>query len=200
MELSNSVVIACHQGHADVAQVIRVVLELFQLGLSFRVHFHLCVRKSDVLELLGGHISDSQYVVLCVGGNNTMDEPMKMVFNVVDEVGGEESPAQVVLTPENVPELVRLPGRTVIALGCGTGREPFAESFLKAGCGAYIGPEGPVDQDSDTMFTIAFFYYLLRGAVDPTVSFTVEEAARKAADLDRESREGTWVFRYYSRR
>ncbi len=88
-------------------------------------------------------------------------ENMKMGLHVVDQIDGKWDGIEFALTPANIPQYVKLKDRTVIALGCGNGREPLAKAFLKAGCRAYAGAIKPVDQDSTALFAIAFFYHLL---------------------------------------
>jgi hypothetical protein len=78
-----------------------------------------------------------------------------------------------------------------------SGREPIARAFLDAGCKAYIAPLTPVDQDSDALFIIGFFYHLLSEERDPTLACADEEAVRRAASIDTAFKEGTHVFRYF---
>lgn len=194
MRMFDPVLIACDQGTLDIATAIRSALELFRL----RVYLHFCVQKRNVLDVLAGRIPDSEYVVLCCGGGHAPDGA-KMAFSVVDQVDGEWKEAEVALTPANIPELVSLRGRTVVALGCAVGVEAIAQAFLDSGCRAYVGPVRAVDQDSTALFAIAFFYHLLSPERDPKLTCAEEEAVRRARAVDRESAEGTQVFRYYAR-
>lgn len=203
MEMFDSVVIAYDQGSMDIALAVRFALELFRLN----VYPHFCVQKKNVVEFLAGNIPDSEYVVLCSHGlectHDMPEEPqdkMKMGFHVVDQIDGKWQKIEFALTPANIPEYVKLDGRTVIALGCGNGREPLARAFLKAGCRAYAGAILPVDQDSTALFAIAFFYHLLSQERDPSLSCSEERAAERAAAFDTESKEGTGLFRYYLQR
>ena len=205
MEMFDSVVIAYDQGSMDVGLAVRSALELFRL----HVYPHFCVQKKNVVEFLAGNIPHSEYVVLCshgLGAEGTQDTPeeppdkMKMGFLVVDQIDGKWQNTEFALTPANIPEYVKLGGRTVIALGCGNGREPLARAFLKSGCRAYAGAIRPVDQDSTALFAIAFFYHLLSHDRDPSLSCSEERAAERAAAIDTESREGTKLFRYYSQK
>ena len=201
MKMFDTVNIACDQGALDVGMAVRAALELFRL----RAHLHFCVQKRNVLDFLAGHIPESEYVVLCCHGlgsaNDEKEIPreMKMGFNVVHQIGREWQKFEFALTPLNIPKLIKLPGRKVIALGCGCGREPLARAFLRSGCKAYIGATRPVDQDSTALFAIAFFYHLLRPECDPAIRCSDKEAFERAAAVDALSREGTHVFRYYDR-
>jgi hypothetical protein len=197
MKMFDSVVIACEQSTLDIAIAIRSSLELFRLN----VYLHFCVQRKNVVSLLGGNIPDAEYVVLCCGGNHAGDsEPFVpcMRFDVVDQVNGKWQSCKIFLTPDNTAEYVRLPGRTVICNGCNTGQELLANAFLQTGCKAYIGPVSSVNQDSTALFTIAFFYHLLCNERDPSLRCSDEQAVQRASLVDRELREGTGVFHYYS--
>jgi len=200
MKMFDSVVIAYDQWSMDIGLAVRASLELFRLN----VYPHFCVQKKNVVDFLAGKIPDSEYVVLCSHGLGTTDAPeeqpdeMKMGFHVVDEIDGKWDKIEFALTPANIIEYVKLKGRTVIALGCGNGREPLARAFLAAGCRAYVGAIGPVDQDSIALFAIAFFYHLLSQGRDSSLSCSEQEAAERAAVIDTEFKEGTHLFRYYS--
>jgi hypothetical protein len=199
MKMFEAVVLACDQSSLDVALAIRGALELFRLP----VYMHFCVQKRNVLDVLAGHIPESRYVVLCCHG--TDDPPsapgpsqVSMGFHVVDDATGMWETTWFNLTPANVSAFVRLPGRTVVALGCGTGREPLARAFLRTGCRAYVGAEKPVDQDACALFAISFFYHLLGEDRPGARACSEQEAAQLAAQADPNCPEGTSVFRYYA--
>ena len=200
VKMFEPVVLAYDQWTMDVGLALRAALELFRLN----VYAHFCVQKRNVVDFLGGNIPSSKYVVLCSSGigNEMADEApdrMKMGFNVVDQVDGKWQTVKFELTPANIAEYVKLKGRTVLALGCGNGREPLAKAFLDAGCSAYVGAIRPVDQDATALFAIAFFYHLLAGDRTPFLPRTEEEAVKRALTIDSDCKEGTGVFRYYSR-
>lgn len=192
--------IACDPPSLDVTMAVRSSLELFRL----RVHLYFCVQKRNVLDLLAGNVADAQYVVLCCGGfgleQSEVADATQMGIEfarLVDFVDGRWQEVTVRLTPADIRALVKLPGRTVISMGCMSGREPIAKAFLDTGCKAYIAPVRPVDQDSDALFVIGFFYHLLSQERDPSMACTEEEAVRRAASIDMDFKEGTHVFRYY---
>ena len=201
MRMFDSVVIGASDETLDQALAIRGALELFRL----RVHLYLLCQKRNLLDLLAGKIPEAEYVVLCCHGCSDPDgqggwtDRVGLRFHgLVDEVQGKWEAVTAELPPEVIRQVVSLPGRTVIATGCRNGVEPVARAFLDAGCRAYMGAVDFVDQDSGPLFTIAFFYHLLRHETDPRVQYTDEEAARLAASLDTASQEGTHLFRYYS--
>lgn len=192
MRMFEPVVIGCDQGRLDVALAIRSALELFHL----RVHLYDCRQKLNVADFLRGNIPESKYVVLCCGGW-WGDMQMKSTFQVVDQLDGRWVSTEFSLTPADISKYVSLQGRTVISLGCNTGKKELADAFLDAGCSAYIGPDGALDQDSAAMFVVAFFYHLLRSDREPALACTDRQAVELAAALDAYSKEGTHVFRYH---
>ncbi len=197
MQMFETVVLVCDQYTLDIALAIRSMLELFRL----RAHLLFCVQKQNVLDALAGEMPEADHVVLCAGRTDLEGSPeeVKLGFQVVDQIDGQWQEVAVVLTPESIRHLIKLPGRTVISLGCQAGCKPLAEAFLDTGCKAYVGSASPVDQDAVAMFTTAFFYHLLRGERDRTLTCTEAEAVQMAAGLDDRCREGTGAFRYFTR-
>jgi hypothetical protein len=202
MRMFEGVVIACDPPRLDVAMAVRSTLELFRL----RVHLYFCVQKQNVLDFLAGNIPDAEYVVLCCGGFGLDAREgadvgrMGIEFaRLVDFVDGRWQEVTVRLTPADIRALVKLPGRTVISMGCMSGREPIAKAFLDSGCKAYIAPITAVDQDADALFVIGFFYHLLFEERDARLSCTEQQAVVRAASIDTDFKEGTHVFRYWGR-
>jgi len=200
MKMFDPVVIACDPWSLDLGVAIRGALELFCL----RAYLVFCLEEQNVLDFLGGKIPESEYVVLCSHGlGSEGDEPpekMKMGFFLPDKSGRERYGVEFPLTIKNIPQIVNLPGRKVLALGCANGREPLAKAFLESGCKAYIGADEGVDQDSGPLFAINFFYHLLSSKRDPALKCTDQEAVERARSIDVDFREGTRLFRYYVRR
>lgn len=199
------VVIAYDTASMDVGLAVRAALELFRL----HVYAHFLVQKRNAVDFFAGKIPDSEYVVLCSHGSsaegataNMPEEPpekMGMGFvRLVDQINGKWEETEFALSPSNIRQYVKLAGRTVVALGCGNGREPLAREFLKAGCRAYIGAISPPDQDATALFAIGFFYHLLSQDRPGSLCCNEAEAVRRAAEIDKVCKEGTHIFRYYS--
>ena len=197
MKPFDSVVIGSARDTFAEAQAMRAALESFLLN----VHLYWFRQKRNLMDFLAGHVADADYVVLCCHGSpcveGDLDTTRLRVHNLVEEIDGRWESATVNLSPDDIREMVRLPGRTVITQGCGTGVEPIAHAFLDAGCRAYIGPIRPADQDAGPLFVSAFFYFLLRPSTDPRVDMTERRAAELSANIDTLSLEGTHLFRYY---
>jgi len=171
------------------------VLEEFRL----RVHLVRCVQKRNVFEVMAGRLPEAEYVVFCPGPFMMEGDDLEVAFSVVDDARGQWENALVSFKPSDISHLVDLHDRTVISLGCRSGREPIAAALLRRGCRAYIGPTGSVDDDVCVLFTLAFFYHLMREVRSPGLSCTPEEAVRLAAGFDATYRDGTASFRYYGR-
>jgi len=191
MDMFDSVVIAYDPTTFDLAMPMRSMLELYRLY----VHMYYCCQKRNVLDVLAGNVPDAQYVILVAGGcdREELDRGGCISFRrLVEQVDGKWRPSEVRLFPEDVPGLVSLDGRTVIAIGCHTGCEPLARAFLDAGCKAYLGPTEAIDQNSTTMFVCAIFHYLL---AEPPDQLDVREAVVRARQIDSQ----TASYRLYSR-
>jgi len=196
MKMFEKVVIVCDLPQLDIALAIRSMLEAFAL----RAHLVRCVQKGNVFEVMARGLPDSEYVVMCPGPFMLEGDDLDVAFSVVDDAGGRWESVLVSFKPDDISRSVRLPGRTVISLGCRSGREPIANAMLNAGCRAYIAPLGTVDADACALFTVSFFYHLMREVRDPASPCTDEEAVRLAAGFDAVYRDGTGSFQYYSRR
>ena len=191
MDMFDSVVIAYDPPTFDLAMPMRSMLELYRLY----VHMYYCCQKRNVLDVLAGEIPDAQYVILVAGGcdKEELDRGGRISFRrLVEQIDGKWQPSEVRLFPEDVSSIVRLDGRTVIAIGCYTGREPLARAFLDAGCKAYIGSAEAIDQNSTTMFVCAFFHYLLAESPD---RLDDREAVERARQIDSQ----TANYRWYSK-
>jgi len=154
----------------------------------------------NAVDVLSGKIPDSEWVILSSHGLGRTDKPDEPPEEM--EMGFHIAGREFVLTPQNICRQVRLPGRKIIAQGCGNGREPFGRAFLDAGCSVYIGANASVDQTSSVLFTSLFFYHLLKPNGTPIPPhgkpariFTEQQAFERARSVDDE----TGLFRYYTR-
>lgn len=202
MKMFEPVVIACDTSYIDGAIAIRSALEWFHL----RVHLYHLTQKKNAEDFFSGNIVSSDYVVLLTGGlgrtnrNDESIDEMAMGFHrLVDQIDGKWDEVDFALTPANIPNIVNLKGRTVISLGCGAGRRPFADAFLKSGCKAYIAADGEVNNDAYFLFPVAFFYHLLSPEHPAAGECSDREAVERAASMDKLCKEGTHVFRYYTK-
>jgi hypothetical protein len=193
----DSVVIGSARDTFAEAQAMRAALESYLLN----VHLYWFRQKRNLMDFLAGRVAEADYVVLCCHGTPSVEGDLETtrlrVHNLVEEIDGRWESATVNFSADDIRATVRLPGRTVITQGCGTGVEPIARAFLDAGCRAYIGPIRPADQDAGPLFVSALFYFLLRPNPDPRVEMTERRAAQLSANIDTLSLEGTHLFRYY---
>jgi hypothetical protein len=201
MKMFEPIVIVCDESSWDVAFAIRSSLELFRL----HVYLHYGPQIRNFTDALAGGVPKSEYLVLCSHGLGEDDgetenaREMKMGFLGVDRIDGEWQGSEFVLTPSNIRDRVSLPGRSILALGCGNGREPLARAFLDAGCRSYMGAVRDTDQDSTALFAITFFYYLMRENCDLPHRFSERESFEQAKNFDPTTANGTGLFRYYSK-
>lgn len=196
MRMFESVVIVADPTTLELGVAVRAALEAFRL----RVHLYQCVQKRNLLDLLSGQIADAQYVVLCAGGFHPPEPEGLHFVRMVDQVDGSWQEMELWLTPEMVREKVSLPGRTIVVTGgCNAGTEGLAEAFLSTGCRAYVAPAEPIDADAVVLFTIGLFYHLLQEEREPAAACSLEEAVKRAAAMDTTIREGTHLYRCFSR-
>jgi len=195
MRTFENVVIVCDQPQLDIALAIRGMLEAYGL----RAHLVRCAQKRNVFEMMAGSIPDADYVVMCPGPFMVEGDELDVAFSVVDDASGQWQKELVSFRPDDIARSVRLSGRTIISLGCRTGRDEIASAMLDAGCRAFIAPVGYVDGDACALFTAGFFYQLMREVRDPASRCSDEEAVRLAAGFDAAYRDGTGSFRYLTR-
>jgi hypothetical protein len=204
MKLFDHVAIAGSSEATDPL-VLRSVLEEFGL----RVHLYRFYQRRNVEDFFAGKgvPSECRYTVLCAHGHGPDDDP-KIRFEVVDQVDGDPTavegwePYDFDLSKDNIPELVTAPRGTLVAGGCGAGREPLAKAFLEAGYEGYVGAtENYVDGDSALLFTIGFFSPLLAAERDCAPrTFNDAEATERASQMDKDFAMGTLAYRYWGSR
>ncbi len=103
---------------------------LQQFGL--RVHFYRLYQKRNVEDFFAGKGVPEEccYTVLCAHGLGPDEDP-KIRLDVVDQKDGDPTaiegwePYDFDLSKDSVPELVTAPRGTLVATGCGAGREPL---------------------------------------------------------------------------
>ena len=175
---------------------------LQQLGL--RVHLYRFYQMRNVEDFFAGEgvPEECRYTVICAHGHGPDDDP-KIRLDVVDQKDGDPTaiegwePYEFDLCKDNIPELATAPRGTLVATGCGAGREPLARAFLEAGYEGYVGATQPyVDSDSAFLFTIGFFYHVLADERDYAPrTFSNKEAAERVAGMDRDFELGTRSYR-----
>jgi hypothetical protein len=203
MKLFEHVAVAA-SSEDPAALALQSVLQ--QLGL--RVHLYRFYQRRNVEDFFAGKgvPEECSYTVVCAHGHGPDDDP-KIRLDVVDQKDGDPTAIEgwesyeFDLCKENVPELVTAPRGTLVATGCGAGREPLARAFLEAGYEGYVGATQPyVDSDSALLFTIGFFYHVLADERDYAPrTFTDRDAAERAAAMDQDFELGTRAYRYWSR-
>ncbi|WP_427895728.1 hypothetical protein ACQHIV_17890 [Kribbella sp. GL6] len=147
---SNLTIIAL--GDALEANAVRATLE----GLNYRTTTHWIGSRTELAKLLAGDLPTDDTVVLsCHGDDGTILVP-------------EEPP----ITADDLRTHGQLAGKTIINLGCETGR--LAPAFHAAGAAHYIAPSDAPDGTAALAFVTNFFF--LR-AYDVPLPEAVQRAA-----------------------
>ena len=61
-------------------------------------------------------------------------------------------------TAEELADIVRLPGKVVLSIGCASGSQEFADVFFSGGASAYIAPViSPFGHAAPVFVTLLFF-------------------------------------------
>lgn len=204
MKFFETVTVVCDQGGGmqRLAESIRTFLE----GQGLHVQFYNLVQKRDVLKFLAGGFPRTTYSVICCHGEEKEETGKQISFQVVHQKDNDyENPdgwerITFELTPENIPQYVQGSGRTFLSIACGSGHEDFAAAFLKAGCDAFIAPQGAsVDSNAAVLFTAGFFYFLMAEVRDSgRISYSDTEAVQRASAIDPDYTYGTRPFCCYT--
>ncbi len=121
---------------------LRAVLE----GFNYRVEIHWTGSRAEALEILRGSIPTFDDIILSCHGD--------------PEAGGILVPDEPVITADELAQVVRLPGKRVLNLGCGLGTAALAAAFLTNGSAAYIGASDDVDGNSALFFALHLYYFM----------------------------------------
>jgi hypothetical protein len=149
------------------ATAIRTLLE----GFNYRVTVHWVGSRKELLMLLDGSIGTDGTIVLSCHG--------------VD--AGIYVPGEAPLGAEEVQEVSRLEGKTVISLGCLTGSPAFATAFKTAGVAHYAAPTDSPEGRAALNFASNLFFLLAAGR-------SVEDAVSRAAMFDPETAQFELLF------
>ncbi len=145
---------------AAEGNALRAALEYF----GYRVDLVLIGSRAEFMKILSGKTDTEKLLVFAVHG---VAEGIHMQ---------DESP----VTPEDIAEHAKLDGKTVLNLGCDTGRETYRKAFKKAGTEYYVAPDGYPHGNGSLLFAIRFFYELYLGKSAP-------ESVRLASPSDKET-------------
>jgi hypothetical protein len=159
---------------------LRSVLECW----GVRVSAHWVGMAKDVVRLLGGQENLSEIVVLMCHGNNG-----EMALPVLHPSVEKKQPYHGALTPQDLGQFLKLPGRIVLNTGCSLGAAPFARAFLDAGCKAYVGATGDPEGAASLFYGLHLFYGL----------FCRRLSLRAAHELARSHGSETRYYRLYER-
>ncbi len=80
---------------------------------------------------------------------------------------------------DELADIVRLPGKVIVSVGCASGSPELADVFLSSGATAYIAPVTSPFGHAAPVFVTILFFALTQGR-------TLEEAVEVARSVDRE--------------
>ena len=141
------------------ADALRSALEAY----NYRVDTHWIGSKKELVKILQGHIPTFQTVVLI--GHGSDDGIL---------IDGEPT-----LNAEEIRLYCKIKDKVVVNMGCSTGKEHIAKSFINNGVKTYIAPIDDIEGSSSLLFTLHLFYYLSNG-------MELNEAVKKSCQFDDE--------------
>lgn len=162
------------------ALAVRGVLEYW----GVRVALHHVATASQLVRLLDGTTTIAPWVLLmCHGDDQGLALPP-----LAPQIAATQ-PFGASISAHDFARFLRLPQRIVINTGCSLGAPPFADAFLRAGCHAYIGPDGDPDGNAALLYTMHLCYALF----SRETPLSIAHAHAAAHDAD------TSMFTLYTR-
>jgi hypothetical protein len=140
---------------------------------GIHVNLHLIPTSKELVSLLKEGKKLSDYIILMAHG----DQRGILLPPVSAEIA-ESYPYQDFISAQQMTSFIHVPDKIVISTACKMGSPDFVDTFLKAGCKAYIACEDYPEGNSALFYVIQLFYNLL----DPISS--LEEAHQKAVKDD----------------
>ena len=193
------------RSQAATPLVLQSVLQ--QLGI--RAHLYRFYNPQQVTDFFArkGVPEECRFTILCAHAGGPAGDPA-IHYDLVEQKDGDNTDPygwedyDLEISESTIPDLVTKARGTLVAMGCGAGREPLARAFLEAGYDGYVGAtEEYVDGDSAFVFTVNLFYHLMAEERDfAPKSHTVAEAVELAALTDPDFAEGTRPYRYWGRK
>lgn len=188
--------------------VTPLVLQSVLQQLGVRAHLYRFYQTEHVRDFFArkGVPDEVRFTILCAHAGGQDDDPA-IHYDLSEQRDGDvTSPYgwegyDLKISKDTVPDLVTNAQGTLIAMGCGAGREPLAKAFLEAGYEGYVGAtEEYIDGDSAFVFTINLFYHLMAEERDfHWKNYTVAEVVERAALTEPDFDVGTRPYRYWGR-
>lgn len=145
---------------ASEAYALRGVLEYF----NYRVDLILIGSRTEFIKVLAGDIKTERMLIFAVHGT-------KEGIHITNEDS---------VTERDIVSSVQLEGKSVISLGCETGRSEYADAFKKGGVQIYIAPVGYPEGNASLMFVMRLFYELKNGTaiVDAVAAAIIDKETK----------------------
>lgn len=142
-----SVDVFAGEAMSPLVELIRASLESMRIGVSL----WSLTNERNVRRVFRGENSDAPYVIVAMHGDTG-----KMVLSP----GAEPRRFKASFSLEEVREMLRVPGKIVIAVGCVSGTPEWAEVFFDAGATDYIAPAAAPFAYAAPLFVSLVFYGL----------------------------------------
>lgn len=150
-------------------EALRSTLE----GFNYRVDTHWIGSKLEFIKIISGEIPTANDLILSCHGSD-------------DGIIIDGEPA---LSINDIKKYGLLNGKSIVSLGCSTGRASYAESFLFAGASSYIAPREDIDGNACLLFAYHLIYFLKNG-------LSLKAAFQKSFEFEEESK----LFAFYEKK
>lgn len=154
------------------SEALRQTLEY----MNFFVGMKNIGRPKDFIDVLSGETPfDPDYIIISCHGDDG-----KIIMPVLGESVYFENEPRGDFSSEEITQFLNISGKTIISLGCTTGRNAIAAAFSESN--TYIAPQDYIEGNSALFFTIKLFYELTSKQCDIRTAYL---AARETDDETR---------------
>lgn len=183
----------------DFGNKIRIAfdrcLDTYQRAIAYRAMFEMygqrvylieLITEEDLQALFNDANDDSVLTMLVCHGWGKTDENAVINFVLSKQVSETEwSEDEFHMTPQNVHQIVKRGQGILLSTACWSGKDSYADVFLRAGFDYYIAPTKTSDIFSAFQFVTAFIGYLLYEVRERKArKIEVPEAVEMARKLD----------------
>lgn len=184
-------------------------LDTYQRAIAYRAMFEMYGQRVYLIELFteenlqalfNDANDDSVLTMLVCHGWGKTDENAVINFELTKQISETEwNNYEFHMTPQNAHQIVKRGQGILISTACWSGKDSYADVFLKSGFDYYIAPTKTSDIYSAFQFVTAFFGYLLYEVRDwGTRKIEVPEAVEMARKID-DFWDGASGFRIWKR-
>ena len=145
-----NVLIVNLEGTGNEAEALRQVLE----RMNFFVGVKNIGRPGDFMEVLAGEMPfDPDCIIISCHGDNG-----KIIMPALGESVYRKDEPRGDFSSKEIAQFLKISGKTIINLGCTTGRNDMASAF--SANNTYVAPFDYIEGNAALFFTIKLFYEL----------------------------------------